>query len=312
MPTGRLIYMNGRLIPEAQAGVSIYDEGMMYGTFVFEMCRTFNRKQFLLRNHLKRLYAGIKQLQIPVAESINEMEQLVLDTVEANKPAFLPSDEHRVMINVSRGILPMYQKMLGKTGATVCIADFPVKYTVAGIAHLFDEGIHAITPLQRAIPSQYLEAKIKNRSRIHYQVANQQVALLNDPNVFALLLDPDGFVAEGTGSNFFIVKDNVLITPEGRNILRGTRRQYLMELAGETGIETKEKNIELYDVIHADEAWFTSTAFSMLPCTKINGIKIGDSRRGKMFNWLLNKWNEKVGVDIEAQTKQFAKEVNGG
>ena len=308
----RLVYLNGKLVPESEAGFSIYDEGMMYGTVVFEMCRTFNGKQFLLRKHLERLYRGIKQMAIPVTETIDQMEDLVNMVVDANKDAFLPTDEHRVMINVSRGILPIYQKMLGQSGATVCISDFPVKYTVAGIAHLFDDGIHAVTPLQRAIPSQFLENKIKNRSRIHYRVANQQVALLNDPNAFALLLDPDGFVAEGTGSNFFIVKDGVLITPEGRNILRGTRRDYILNMVDKTEV----RNIELYDVIHADEAFFCSTAFSMLPCVKINGTPIGDSKRhlkrGSFFNGILRAWSKDVGVDIEAQTKAFAKEVNGG
>lgn len=307
----RLVYLNGNLVPDAQANISIYDSALMFGDMVFEMTRSFNGKQFLLRKHLERLYRGIKQMAIPVTETIEDMELLVQMVVEANKPAFLPTDEHRIMINVSRGILPIYQKMLGQSGATVCIADFPVKYTVAGIAHLFDDGIHAVTPLQRAIPSQYLEAKIKNRSRIHYQVANQQVALLNDPNAFALLLDPDGFVAEGTGSNFFIVKDGVLITPEGRNVLRGTRRQFLLDWAKGIRIPIIERNIELYDVIHADEAFFCSTAFSMLPCIKINGIPIGDGKRGEKFNFLLKEWSNLVGIDIEAQTKQFAQEVNG-
>jgi branched-chain amino acid aminotransferase len=307
----RLVYINGKILPEREAKISVYDTGLMYGEICFEMTRSFNGKQFLLRQHLERLYRGIKQLQIPVAETLDQMKDLVNMVVDANKDAFLSTDEHRIMINVSRGILPIYQKMLGQSEATVCICDFPVKYTVAGIAHLFDDGVHAVTPLQRAIPSQYLENKIKNRSRIHYQVANQQVALLNDPNVFALLLDPDGFIAEGTGSNFFIVKDGVLITSEGRNVLRGTRRQFLLDLAKELHIPTSERNIELYDVIHADEAFFCSTAFSMLPCTKINGMPIGNGRRGEMFNLLLKEWSVVVEVDIEVQTKMFAAEVNG-
>jgi branched-chain amino acid aminotransferase len=104
------------------------------------------------------------------------------------------------MINVSRGPLAMYKMVFdGKGEPTLVIADFPVKWTVAPLAHFFDDGVHAVTPSQPAIPAQLLEPKIKNRSRIHYMVANLQVSLLNDPNAWALLLDPDGFVAEGTG-----------------------------------------------------------------------------------------------------------------
>lgn len=304
--------MNGDFVPEKEARISIYDSALMFGDMVFEMTRSFHGKQFMLREHLKRLYRGIKELQIPIKESIEEMEALVERTVDMNKPAFLPTDEHRLMINVSRGPLSMYKMVFnGKLEPTVVIADFPVKWTVASLAHFYDDGIHAVTPLQRAIPSQYLEAKIKNRSRIHYMMANLQVSLVNDPNAWALLMDPDGFVAEGTGSNFFIVQEGKLLTPEGRNILRGTRRAYLLDLARRLGIPAEEKNIELYDVIHSDEAFFSSTAFSMLPCTKINGLAIGNGKMGPVTSHLLNEWSKEVKVDIMAQTKAFAKEVGG-
>jgi len=123
------------------------------------------------------------------------------------------------------------------------------------------------------------------------------------------LLDPDGFITEGTGGNFFIVRDGRLLTPEPRNILRGTRRAYVMELARKLNMPVGEGNIELYDVIHADEAFYTSTAFSMLPCTKINGLAIGDGRPGPVFKKLIAAWSEEVGVDIIAQTKAFAAEL---
>jgi branched-chain amino acid aminotransferase len=230
--------------------------------------------------------------------------------MEANEPAFEPHDEHRLMIDVSRGPLGMYKMVFGGViEPTVIIADFPVKWTVASLAHFYDDGIHAVTPTQRAIPGQLIEPKIKSRSRIHLQFANQQVSLLNDPNAMALLLDPDGFVAEGTGANFFMVRDGVLMTPEGRNCLRGTRRAYLLDLARRLRIEAYETNIELYDVVHADEAFFSSTAFSMLPVTKINGMTIGDGTMGPIFRQLIDSWSEEVGVDIIAQTKAFAAEV---
>jgi len=310
MQKERLVYLNGDFVPEKEARISIFDSALMFGDMVFEMTRSFNGKQFLLREHLERLYRGIKQLQIPIKEKISEMEALVEKTVEMNKPAFLATDEHRLMINVSRGPLAMYRMVFdGKLEPTVVIADFPVKWTVASLAHFFDDGVHAVTPLQRAIPAQYLEAKIKNRSRMHYMMANLQVSLVDDPNAWALLLDPDGFVAEGTGSNFFIVQAGKLLTPEGRNILRGTRRAYLLNLARRLGIPAEEKNIELYDVIHADEAFFSSAAFSLLPCTRINGLAIGDGKMGPMTKRLLTEWSKEVGVDIVAQTRAFAKEV---
>jgi branched-chain amino acid aminotransferase len=180
---------------------------------------------------------------------------------------------------------------------------------VASLAHFYDDGVHAVVPSQRMIPAHLLEPKIKNRSRLHYLVANLEVSLVNDPNAMALLLDPDGFIAEGTGSNFFIVRDGALLTPEGRNILRGTRRAYLLDLALRLGIQARETNLEVYDAVHADEAFLTSTAFSMLPVTKINGLVIGDGKMGPMFKRLIDAWSEEVGVDIIAQTKAFAAEA---
>ena len=305
----RKVYLNGEFVLEKDARISIFDSALMFGDMVFDMTRSFNKKQFMLREHLERLYRGIKQLRIPLAMTIEEMEGLVYRTMEANEPAFDPHDEHRIMINVSRGPLSMYKMVFGKLEPTVCIADFPVKWTVASFAHIYDTGWHAVTPSQRAIPSSLLDARIKNRSRMHYMVANLQVSLVDDPNALALLLDPDGFIAEGTGANFFIVKDGTLYTPEGRNILRGIKRAYVMELARRMGVETVETNIDLYDAYHADEAFFTSTGFCMLPCTKINGLGVGDGKVGPMFTRLINAWSEDVGVDIIAQTKAFAAEI---
>ena len=308
---GRVVYLNGEFVPEQEARVSIYDSALMFGDMVFEMTRSFKKVQFLLRRHLERLYRGIKQLRIPLEITIDEMEDLVYRTMEANEPAFEPHDEHRILIDVSRGPLGMYKMVFGgQVEPTLAIADFPVKWTVASLAHFYDHGIHAVTPSQRAIPAHLLEPKIKNRSRMHLLFANLEVALVDDPQAMALLLDPDGFVAEGTGGNFFIVSDGQLLTPEGRNILRGTRRAYILELAERLGIPAQETNIELYDVYHADEAFYTSTAFSMLPCTQINGVTIGDGQMGPTFKRLIDAWSDQVGVDIIAQTNAFAEEVS--
>ena len=99
------------------------------------------------------------------------------------------------------------------------------------------------------------------------------------------------------------------MTPEPRNILRGTRRAYILQLADRLAIPARETNIEIYDVIHAEEAFFTSTAMSMLPCTRINGLPIGDGKPGTTFKRLIDAWSEEVGVDIIAQTRAFAAEV---
>ena len=203
----RLVNFNGELIPETEAKISIYDSALMFGDMVFEMTRSFNKKQFKLREHLERLYLGIRILHIPLEMSIDDLEKACYETIEQNEKIFEAHDEHRLMINISRGPLGLYESVFdGKIEPTVVIADFPLKWTVAAMAPLFEEGINAIIPSQRAIPANLMDPKIKNRSRLFYQMANIEVSQIIGKNNWALLLDPDGFITEGTGDNFFIVK----------------------------------------------------------------------------------------------------------
>ncbi|MCW7466199.1 aminotransferase class IV [Leptospira levettii] len=305
--SGRVVFMNGKFVPEDQAKISIYDSALMFGDMVFEMTRSFNKIQFKLREHLERLYAGLKILRIPLQMTIEEMEKHCYETMEANDHLFSKDDEHRLMIDVSRGTLGIYQGVHGlHKGPNVIIADFPLRWTVASMGNLFESGINAVITSQRAIPGHLLDPKIKNRSRIHYLMANIEASSIAGDNNWALLLDPDGFVAEGTGDNFFIIKNNTIISPEGRNILRGISRDYVMnELAAQLGMNVIEKNIEAYDVYTADEAFMTGTPFCMLPVTNLNGSPIGDGKVGLKFKRILSQWSSNVGVDIETQIKHW-------
>jgi branched-chain amino acid aminotransferase len=303
----RLVWVNGQFVGETEARISIYDSALMFGDTVFEMTRSFSKKQFKLPEHLERLYSGLKILRIPLAMSIEEMASAVDATIRANDQAFATDDEHRIMINVSRGVLGIYQGNVPiPKGPNVFIADFPLRRTVAGMGKLFDHGINAVVPSQRAIPASLLDPKIKNRSRIHYLMANIEVSQAKGEDNWALLMDPDGFIAEGTGVNFFIVKDNTIISPEGRNILRGISRDYVMkELAPRLGIPVVEMNIETYDIHTSSEAFMTGTPFCMLPVTRLNGVPIGDGNVGPVFRQVLNAWSNSVHVDIPGQIKAW-------
>lgn len=307
---GRVVCFNGHFVPESEAKISIFDSALMFGDMVFEMTRSFNKKQFKLREHIERLYAGIKILRIPLSMTPEEMETACYETIEANEPVFATDDEHRLMIDVTRGLLGIYHGIEGiQKGTNVIIADFPLRWTVASMGSLFDTGINAVITSQRAIPASLLDPKIKNRSRIHYLTANIEASQIDGDNNWALLLDPDGFIAEGTGDNFFIVKDGAVISPEGRNILRGISRAYIMEeLCPQLNIPVMQKNIETYDVYTADEAFMTGTPFCMLPVTSLNGLSIGTDKVGPIFSKLLRHWSETVGVDIKSQIQTWCSE----
>ena len=303
MSKNRLVYFNGKFIPEKDAKVSIYDSALMFGDMVFEMTRSFNKKHFKLKEHIDRLYLGLKILKINIQMTKQELYNACLETVKKNEHLFNKNDEHRLMIDISRGLLGIYENVSGlKTGPNVIIADFPLKWTVSGMGKLFNKGINMVITSQRAIPASLMDPKIKNRSRLFYMMANIEASLFKGDNNWALMLDPDGFIAEGTGDNFLIVKDGVVISPEGRNILRGISRSYVMdELCKKLKIKAIEKNIEPYDVYNADEAFITGTPFCMLPVTSLNDVKIGDGKVGKIFAKILNQWSKEAKVDIKNQ-----------
>jgi branched-chain amino acid aminotransferase len=301
-----VVFFNGEFVPESEARISVYDSALMFGDMVFEMTRSFNKVQFKLREHLERLYSSMRMVHLEAPLSLDEMERAVNRTIEANEQAFDEDDEHRIMIDVTRGLLSIYDGNVGvKGGPNVIIADFPLRWTVAGMGALFDSGIHAVIPSQRAIPADLLDPKVKSRSRIHYLMANIQAGGVAGENNWALLLDPDGYIAEGTGDNFFIVTKGGLVTPEPRNILRGISRAYVMELAASLGVPCAERNIGVYDVLTAEEAFMTGTPFCMLPVTVLDSVPIGSGRPGPVTRQLLDAWSRNVDVDIAAQIKRW-------
>ena len=311
MKSGRQVYLNGVFVPEHEAKISIFDSALMFGDMVFEMTRSFNKKQFKLREHIERLYLGAKILHIPLTMTIDELEAACMETIAKNDEVFEKHDEHRLMINISRGPLGIYAPVFDNIlEPTIVIADFPLKWTVASMAPLYSDGINAVIPSQRAIPASLMDPKIKNRSRLFYQMANIEVSKVKGENNWALLLDPDGFITEGTGDNFFIIKNGEIITPEGRNILRGISRDYIFELASQLNIPCRETNIEPYDVYSADEAFMTGTPFCILPTTSLNEIKIGDGKMGKLTNKLLDRWSKNVNLDIKGQIIEYGNEVS--
>jgi len=302
----RKVYFNGEFIPESEAKISIYDSALMFGDTVFEMTRSFNKHQFKLKSHLERLYASAKYMHISIPISMDEMASKVSETIDINDPVFEKDDEHRIMINITRGILSIYQEVLGVTSQTnVIIADFPLKWTVRGMGVLYDKGINAVIVSQRSIPASLIEPKVKSRSRLHLMMANIQASRIKGENNWALMLDSDGFISEGTGDNFFIVKNEKLITPEGRNILRGISRAYIFELAREYGIQCVEKNIEPYDVLDADEAFMTGTPFCILPVVSLDGVVIGTGRPSSFVQELLRLWGRRVDVNIKKQIQDW-------
>ena len=303
----RVVYFNGKFVPEDEAKISIYDSSLMFGDMVFEMTRSFNKKHFKLDDHIERLLTGLKILRINLDISKKKLIDICEETTKINDHLFDKDDEHRLMIDVSRGILGIYENITSlRKGPNIIVADFPLRWTVQGMGRFYETGINMVITNQRVIPSDLMDPKIKNRSRLFYLMANIEASMFKGDNNWALMLDPDGFIAEGTGDNFFIIKNNTIISPEGRNILRGISRDYVMKtLCKQLKLKAVEKNIEPYDVYNADEAFIAGTPFCILPVTKLNNISIGDGKVGKIFSKLLKQWSKNQKIDIKQQIQNW-------
>ena len=148
---------------------------------------------------------------------------------------------------------------------------------------------------------------MKNRSRMHWYLADREAHLV-DPKAITLLLDLDGNITETGGANFLIVRDGAVLSPTLRNILPGVSRQVVIEICGDLGVPFVEQDLQVHDVVNADEAFLATTPYCMAPCTKINGLTIADGKPGPMFYRLISAWSEREGVDVVEQVTGSLKE----
>ncbi|MBI5801631.1 MAG: aminotransferase class IV [Verrucomicrobia bacterium] len=296
-----IVYLNHGFVPASQAKLNIYDLGLVLGATLTEMTRTFRHQPFRAEEHVARLYRSLKYSGITVPLTQEEMLARTRELAEANCKLLRPDEDIGIVHFVTPGEHAMYAGSAGAAAPltpTICIHSFPLRFIMW--RHLFVEGAHVVTPSIRHIPPQCIEPKMKNRSRLHWFLADKQSQAV-DPRAITLLLDLEGNVTECAGSNFVIIKDHTIISPTTRNILWGVSLQTVKELAPNLGMEFVEKEFQPYDVVNADEAWLTTTPYCLAPCTKINNIPIGTGKPGPMFQQMLAAWSRRVGMDIEAQ-----------
>ena len=293
------VYLNGELVQRDQAKISVFDSAVMLGDTVTESTRTFNHQPFKLEQHIKRLYQSLKITRINPQMTIDEMTELSLKVLDANRHLLEPHEDCWLVHNISRGMsVAGADPTIQRSPPTIIIFTSPM--ILKDWAPFYIHGCHAVTPMSRAVPSQALDARIKNRSRMAYTLAEMEVKLV-DPQAQGILLDIHGNIAENKGGNFFIVADGVLKTPITSNALAGISRQTVLELSQSLGLPLQECDIQPYDVYTADEAFFTSTPYCIMPATKFNGLPVGDGTAGPITRQLLTAWSSLVGVDIVAQ-----------
>ncbi len=297
-----LVYLNGTMLPPHEAKISVFDTAVTLGDTMTESTRTFGHIPFKLDAHIARLYKSMKVSRINPALSPEEMTKITLDVLAANLPHVPAQEDVWITHNISRGMWAAgADPTVQRSQATIIIHTTPL--ILADWAGFYTQGCHAVTPFSRAIPTQSLDARIKNRSRLAYTLAEFEVKLV-DPKAQSILLDIDGNVTENKGGNFFIYADGVLKTPHARGALAGISRETALELATELGIPTQITDFQPYDIYTADEAFFTSTPYCIMPATKFNGLPVGDGAVGPVTQRLLQAWSQRVEMDIVAQAQR--------
>lgn len=297
----RKVYISGEIVPEVDAKISIFDSAVLLGDTVTESTRTFNFKPFKLDEHLERLYKSFKLTRIDPQMTIEEMKKVSLELLEINKDNYKANEDCWLVHNISRGhSITGGNPALQVSKPTVMIYTQPMNLVLW--APFYTKGCHAVTPPTRMVPSQSLDARIKNRSRLFYTLAEIEAKLV-DPDAQSVILDIHGNVAENKGGNIFMIKDGKLITPTTANCLEGLTRNSTMEIARSLDIEVIEAVIQSYDLATSDEMFITSTPYSIMPATKFNGMPIADGNVGPVTKKLIQGWSDRVGVDIIKQAK---------
>ena len=297
----RKVYISGEIVPEVDAKISIFDSAVLLGDTVTESTRTFNFKPFKLDEHLERLYKSFKLTRIDPQMTIEEMKKVSLELLEINKDDYKANEDCWLVHNISRGhSITGGNPALQVSKPTVMIYTQPMNLVLW--APFYTKGCHAVTPPTRMVPSQSLDARIKNRSRLFYTLAEIEAKLV-DPDAQSVILDIHGNVAENKGGNIFMIKDGKLITPTTANCLEGLTRNSTMEIARSLDIEVIEAVIQSYDLATSDEMFITSTPYSIMPATKFNGMPIADGNVGPVTKKLIQGWSDRVGVDIIKQAQ---------
>ena len=281
------IYFNGQMVNRDEAKVSVFDHGFLYGDGAFEGIRSYNNLVFKLNEHIDRLYETAHTLMIAIPLTKKQMVKAIVDTLRANK---LNNAYIRVIVTRGEGDLGLDpQKCHGHPGIII-ITDKITLYP----KEMYDKGMAIITvPTARNNP-EALNPRLKSLNYLNNILA--KIEANNSGYCEAIMLDPQGYVAECTGDNIFIVKNGTLSTPsQGR--LKGITMDTVLALASKSKIKTQERLITRHEVYTADECFLTGTAAEIIPVVKVDGRIIGDGKPGTVTKKMIKLFKEETSRD---------------
>ncbi|OGI39058.1 MAG: D-amino acid aminotransferase [Candidatus Muproteobacteria bacterium RBG_16_64_10] len=278
LPDLPLVYLNGAFLPPADAQVSAFDRGFIFGDGVYEVIPVFGGRLFRLPHHLARLDHSLQEIHLHNPLTPAEWRAIFQRLVEA-----VPSRDQYIYLQITRGVAPRDHAFPAQVTPTVFAYSQPLKTPPA---EQIENGITAVTL-----------ADIRWRRCDIKAIALLANAMLRSEAIGAgaaeAILVRDGFMTEGSASNIFVVKNGELVTPpKGPFILPGITRDLVLELAATHRVPHRERSVREEDLYSADELWLTSSTKEILPITRLNGKPVGDGKPGPLHARLLALYRE--------------------
>lgn len=294
----RIVYFNGDYIPESKALVPYRERSFLFGDGAFDLTRTFNHRIFKLDEHIERLYRSLRALRLDPTMPADQMTAITRTVVERNLHLLGENDDYWVGQRITRGVMAVEGDNWDHYGPTVIVECVPMP--IAERAHMFRDGIQVVTPSVRRTPPEALTPRAKSHNYLNLVMGDLEVRAQN-PEAWAILLDMNGNLCEGLGSNIFLIRDGELLTPRENFVLPGVSRQTAIDLAAKLDIPFREADLDLYDGYNADEAFITSTSLCICPVASVNGMAMAEGPYGPVTKRLIEAYVDMVGCDFVQQ-----------
>jgi len=278
-----LVYVNGRFVPREEATVSVYDHGFLYGDGVFEGIRAYNGRVFRLEAHVDRLFESAQTLQITVPISKADMTGAILDTVRRTglRDAYI-----RPVVSRGPGDLGIDPRKCPRANVVIIVDAIQLYPEEA-----YRKGLRMVTTSTRQRPVDVLNPRIKTCNYLNNILARIEVNLAGVDE--GLMLTTQGYVAECTADNIFIVKRGTVLTPPAHlGILQGVTRQTVLDLCASLRIPAEERILTLHDMYTADECFLTGTGAELGPVVQLDGRPIGTGQPGSLTLRILAAFRE--------------------
>lgn len=282
---GKFVYLNGELVPQEEAKISVFDHGVLYGDGVFEGIRAYNRRIFKLDEHVERLYNSAKIIMLEIPISQEEFKKAIISVCKANEI-------------VDGYIRPVVTRGAGTLGLSPWLCPKPNIFVIADTIKLYpdeyyEKGLPIVTVPTRRNLAEAVNPIVKSLNYLNNILA--KIEAKNAGAEEAIMINQDGYVAECTGDNIFMIKKGVLYTPPVyMGVLPGITRATVMDLATEMGIKVVEMPITRGELFIADEVFLTGTAAEVVPISSIDGRKIGNGSVGPLTKKLIDRFKEYV------------------